>query len=113
MYRTSLAILVVLLAFAGCTFDRKITPPDDVIGQNKMINILYEIHRTDAALTTQNILKNYKGDDKDLYNHIYKEYEITRKKFDRSLNFYTKNPENLKFIYKQLEKKAQKEQKEE
>jgi hypothetical protein len=73
--------------------------PKGVLSQDKMANILVEMHKTDAALSEKSILYGRYSNKAPFYKFILKEYGITQSQFDSSLVWYTKNPQRFENVY--------------
>jgi hypothetical protein len=93
-YRLS---LLLLLIFTACQ-KKEIQIPDDLIAKDSMVGILLDIHLADAgikSLPADSAAWNTSA----YYNFIYKKHNITDSLFQKSLTFYTNNPELLEQIY--------------
>ena len=95
----------------GCIRDNKI--PKDVIQQNQMRTIMWDLMRADAYVTDF-IMKDSTCDKKTesakLYEKIFDIHATTRETFKKSLTFYQSRPDLFKVISDSLrvdEKKSQ------
>jgi len=96
--RFSLFISLIILNF-GCIQDKKI--PKDVLPQNEMRKIMWDMIRADAYVSTF-IMKDSTRDQKTesaiLYEKIFDIYSTTRETFKKSLAFYESRPDLFKAI---------------
>ena len=93
-----LSILSVLLL--ACTAP-KTEIPTDILSETEFANMLKEIHLEEAAfeLNKNNKLENAKNNLANSYQSIYKKYDIDTSSFNKSLDYYAKNPKILEEIY--------------
>jgi len=108
--RFFLFIILIISNFA-CIRDNKV--PKDVIPQNQMRKIMWDLMRADAYVTDF-IMKDSTCDKKvesiKLYEKIFSIHSTTRETFKKSLAFYQSRPDLLKVINDSLridEKKSQ------
>jgi hypothetical protein len=73
--------------------------PSGVLSQDKMANVLTEMHKTDASLAQKGLLYGRYSDKAPYYKFILKKYGITQAEFDSSLVWYTKNPIRFERVY--------------
>lgn len=72
--------------------------PDDIIPKDSMVFIMMDVHIAEAGVKTlpaDSLLINTKT----YYEFIYKKHHITEEQFQKSLRYYTYNPELLQEIY--------------
>jgi hypothetical protein len=91
------SVLIFLIACGG-----KKTP-EGIIGQEKMVNLLTDIHIVDGSmysvLQMPDSLYKY-GADK--YFTIFKKYHTDSVQFKNSFRYYADNPEKLQAMYEQI-----------
>jgi hypothetical protein len=96
--RFPLFISLIILNF-GCIQDKKI--PKDVLPQNEMRKIMWDMIRADAYVSAF-IMKDSTRDEKTesaiLYEKIFDIYSTTRETFKKSLAFYESRPDLFKAI---------------
>jgi len=103
-------IILVILLF-GCIKDNKI--PKDVIPQNEMRKIMWDLMRADAYVVDfvmKDSTCDKKAESASLYEKIFDIYSTTRETFKKSLAFYQSRPDLFKAISDSLridEKKSQ------
>lgn len=96
MKRTSLIILISVLALLSCT-------PDNIIPKNKMSDIYYDFYMADRYLhDTQN---SKLGDSVMVYIPIIESYGYTFEDYQATISYYLHKPEELTKIFKETEKK--------
>lgn len=108
--RFFLFIILTILA-SGCIQDKKI--PHDVLKQDEMRKIMWDLMRADAYVTNfimKDSTKNQKEESTILYEKIFDIHSTTREAFQKSLAFYQSRPDLFKVISDSLrsdERKAQ------
>jgi hypothetical protein len=88
------------LVLASCTgkMDKKIDAPADLIHRDSMVNIIADLMRMDAIVFFEQRKGTIiKTNDISLYLHnsIMEKYEITRKQFEDSFNYYQHDMEEF------------------
>ena len=108
--RFFLFIILIISNFA-CIRDNKI--PKDVIPQNQMRKIMWDLMRADAYVTDfvmKDSTRDKKAESAKLYEKIFEINSTTRETFKKSLSFYQSRPDLFKVISDSLradEKKSQ------
>ena len=104
-------LIILIISNFGCIRDNKV--PKDVIPQNQMRKIMWDLMRADAYVTDF-IMKDSTCDKKvesiKLYEKIFSIHSTTRETFKKSLAFYQSRPDLFKVINDSLridEKKSQ------
>ena len=98
-----------LIALLLCTWLYGCKPgiPKNIIQPDQMEKVLYDIHVVDGYSTTfpaatpdslKKIISPY-------YKGIYKKFGIDSALYNRSLNYYYKNPEVMKLMYDHITEK--------
>ena len=93
-----LFIILIILTF-GCIQDKKI--PKDVLPQNEMRKIMWDLMRADAYVSTfimKDSTKNQKAESAILYEKIFDIHSTSRETFKKSLAFYESRPDLFKAI---------------
>ena len=96
-----LSILSVLLV--ACTAPKtEITT--GILSETAFASILKEIHLAEAAfkLNKNKGIENAKNTLANSYQSIYKKYDIDTSSFNKSLDYYAKNPKILESIYSRV-----------
>ena len=108
--RFFLFIILILTNFA-CIRDNKI--PNDVIPQDQMRKIMWDLMRADAYVTDfimKDSTRDKKAESVKLYEKIFDIHSTSRETFKKSLAFYQGRPDLFKVISDSLrvdEKKSQ------
>jgi len=108
--RFFLFIILIISNFA-CIRDNKV--PKDVIPQNQMRKIMWDLMRADAYVTDfimKDSTRDKKAESAKLYEEIFDIHSTTREIFKKSLVFYQSRPDLFKSISDSLrvdEKKSQ------
>lgn len=96
--RSLLFISLIILTF-GCIQDKKI--PKDVLPQNEMRKIMWDLIRADAyvsAFVMKDSTKDQMTESAILYEKIFDIHSTTRETFKKSLAFYESRPDLFKAI---------------
>ena len=96
--RFSLFIILIILTI-GCIQDKKI--PKDILSQNEMRKIMWDLMRADAYVSNfimKDSTKNQKAESAILYEKIFDIHSTTRENFKKSLAFYESRPDLFKAI---------------
>ena len=83
----------------GCIQDKKI--PKDVLPQNEMRKIMWDLIRADAyvaAFIMKDSTKNQKAESTILYEKIFDIHSTTQEIFKKSLAFYQNRPDLFKAV---------------
>ena len=67
--------------------------PDDILSKEKMIEIVTELHVTEASIN----LNLYNADS---LKTIYSKHQVTKSQYDSSFKYYALHPKQLSEIYK-------------
>lgn len=92
-------LFYLIFFLSGCINDKKI--PNDIISQNEMKKILWDLMRADAYVSdfvTKDSSKNQKEESLYLYESIFKIHSTSREIFEKSLVFYEGRPDLFKPI---------------
>jgi hypothetical protein len=76
--------------------------PSDIISKEKMAMILADIHIAENMFPGSAQKDSAQIKIRTVYETVYKKYGITKKEFDKSLNYYLKNPDRLAEVYDQV-----------
>ena len=96
--RFSLFIILIILTI-GCIQDKKV--PKDILSQNEMRKIMWDLMRADAYVSNfimKDSTKNQKAESAILYEKIFDIHSTTRENFKKSLAFYESRPDLFKAI---------------
>jgi len=100
MNRIIIGLLTLLLLHASCKEDMSEKPPH-LISRDKMVNILVDIHMSDAAYQTRRYtnerFKIYS--ESDLYYSVLKKHQLADSVFETSLIYYSSKPKEFEKIY--------------
>lgn len=93
--------LFLLLFFLISCQDIKHTPkPDDLIPEDKMVDVLVDISLLHGARSYNKTLLEQKGVQP--YNYLWEKYRIDSTRFERSSNYYADNPRRYEKIYERV-----------
>lgn len=96
----------LVIFFLSCSPGKEKTDnsvPDEIIQPDSMVSILTEVHIAEA------ILREMKTDTKHkqktaqaFYSEIFAKHGITRKQYEKSIQFYQQQPETYQDIYEEV-----------
>lgn len=94
--------MILLSVFLISACKKKAEKPD-FINQENFINMLIDIHITDASMSENNIYRsgnNYRPSY--YYNSIYSKYNLDKQKFDSVIGYYTANLDEFETVYEKV-----------
>ncbi|WP_374163906.1 DUF4296 domain-containing protein [Arcticibacter sp. MXS-1] len=92
------ALFFLIIFFASCGANKA---PEGVIPQEKMTDVLTDIHLADGYASV-NYTDSGKAKVAALYQAVYKKYDTDSVQVRKSLEYYTKHPDVLQLIYKDI-----------
>jgi len=102
-YLFPLALLLISCGTSGADPDHSRGTTEGVIPREIMIRILVDAHLAEAAMILQ---RNEGKEDSALVKHyydgIFSKYKISREKYNVSLEYYRKNPEEFSKMYEKV-----------
>jgi hypothetical protein len=97
-----IGLFVIVLGMA-CQHANEKVKKTDIIPKENLVPILVEIHLADALLQMSVVRENYPGRDSiSNYQDILKKYGYTKERFDRTIEFYENDPEELNDLYEEV-----------
>lgn len=87
-----LVFLIFFVAIVGCR-------PKGVLSNKKMRDVLYDLHRADAAIQVAGYNYSHDQEVAAYYKNVLDKHGITQAEFDSSLVWYTDNPQIFNKIY--------------
>lgn len=91
---------VVFLA-TSCAFIKN--EDSDIMEREMFIDVLVDVHFADAIISEKGFrITNDSLRISRYYDDIMKKHNISRKQFDRTIDFYTKNSEDYKRVYDEV-----------
>ena len=95
-----LNFLILLCLLFACA-EQKENLPKDILSENEFGIVLQEIHLAEAnfELEKNKDIEKAKDELSNSYTSVYKKHNISKEKFEKTLNFYAQNPEKLEKIY--------------
>lgn len=110
-YAIRLSLIFIIVLFSACESKDSSKVPDGIIPESKMIPIIVELHIVDATISIKqfNIRTNNKRIEK-YYNYVLGKYGYDRVQFNKSVKFYSENPERFDKMYDKVIEKLTKKQ---
>lgn len=93
--------LIILTMVLSACIDRQAVLPKGYIGQEKMVEIMTDIHLVEGARSGTMFL----GDTNalpDYYARIYQKHNVTEAEFKTSFEWYATYPEEMKKVYEEV-----------
>jgi hypothetical protein len=101
-----LLLLFATLLLASCytTHDKSQVPkPDDLIVRDTLIHLLAEIELIESAIRDKQNLGHEIDDlNEAFYATVFKKYNVSREQFNRSMDYYKQNLEEMDDIYEDV-----------
>ena len=104
-------LIIVIILFSSCNSNNENKIPDGIIPESKMITIITDLHLTDATLNIKHISK--RSNNKEIakyYKSVLKKYGYSRLQFNKSIEYYSDEPEKLDEIYDKVLEELSKKQ---
>jgi uncharacterized protein DUF4296 len=89
--------LIIPMVLLSCSTDDEL--PKDIIPENEMVNVLTEIELTQALIKLKFSDKDTLVNQTQLFNEVYTEHNTSEEQFNKSLDYYSKQPKVLDSIY--------------
>jgi hypothetical protein len=101
----SILYLFLFICIASCTSNTIFKKPDDLIGEDKMVDLLTDLYLTTAAKTS----KNTNGKRNIDYTFlVYEKHGIDSAQFRRSNYYYTTKIDDYEIIYERVKNRIEK-----
>ncbi len=107
MSKKIIVLICCIFSAIGCN-NRPVEKPKNLIPQNKMVDILYDISLIEA-IKTQNIQGGFNS--KTANDYIYKKYKIDSLQLVKSNKFYISDVELYKKMFEEVKERLAKETK--
>ena len=93
-------LLLFTILIVSCSGDKKVSIPDSVLPEDKMAEVMVDIHLLEATLNINTFSRDKvsKGTIEPTTD-VLKKHSITKKQYDESFTFYTRNPQLLSEVY--------------
>ena len=96
-------LIPFLFLFLSCE-KQQVKKPESLIGKDKMIEMLTDIHIAEATLNNRrnqdSTLQN--SSSADFYYSILEKYQVADTTFEKSFIFYASNPRDFEKMYRQV-----------
>lgn len=93
-------LLIFIFGCAPSNPDDEVAIPDDILGKEKMIDILVDLQLVEGTLILKrSIGKAYLPYKEFYFNHVFEKHQVSREKFEESLDFYKDHLYLLNEIY--------------
>jgi hypothetical protein len=77
--------------------------PKDLIAEEKMIQIIADLHIIDGYMATLVYTDSTRINGKNFYATVYKSHNTTRTEYEKSLKYYSMDPVRLDSMYNRVE----------
>lgn len=95
-------LFIFCLFFFNSCKDENI--PKDLIEEQKMINIMSELHIIDGYMSSLTYTDSIRINGKNFYNTVYKNNGISKSQYENSLKYYSMDPVKLDSMYSNVQK---------
>ena len=100
MMKKGLYVLLLIL-LSGCSMR-----PWGVLSQEDMVAVLLDVHIAEAAMKVVDTSAK-RIEKQEYYNTIFEKHNITKEKFDKSLDWYARHPKLLVEVYDEVKVEAE------
>jgi hypothetical protein len=91
------SFLISIVVFISCGNNQK-KVPEDIIVANEMVEVITEIELTQALIKLK-FSNQDTVNQQQLFNEVYKDFNVSEEAFNNSLTYYSKKPKLLEEIY--------------
>lgn len=103
MKKLFLIFLSVLLFACGEKKQEVITArPDNLVAEETMVNVLMDLHLIEASLSLKMMEDHRVARDTSQFYNPYEKYNLTKKEFEESFQYYASQPQRLNAIYEEV-----------
>jgi hypothetical protein len=102
-------LFILALFFLSACKDDKL--PKGIIEEEKMIDIITELHVIDGYMSVLPYNDSIKIKAKNFYSSVYKNNGVTKYTYEKSLKYYSMDPIKLDSMYSQVLNKLDKKEK--
>ena len=96
--------IILLLLLTAC---QKNKLPEGVLDEQRMINVLADISVVDGYMSTLMYTDTLRIEGKNYYATVYKNHNISKEVFDKSLKYYSNQPVLLDSMYSKVTRKLE------
>ena len=105
MKKKGLYMVIALGVLSAC--GKKI--PDDIIQPDAMQDLLYDYHLASTMSSSLPYTESYQKDA--YFDYVFQKHHVTEAEFDSSMIWYTRHAEELATIYRNLQERLEREEK--
>lgn len=98
--RFSASIFLAFLLLVSCQDIERTPRPDDLIAEEKMVDVLVDLSLLHGARSYNKSLMQEKGIQP--YNYLWEKYKIDSTRFLKSSNYYSDHPKQYEKIFQQV-----------
>lgn len=92
-------LLFLSIVLFACSDEQAVSIPDTVLSQEKMAEVLVDIHLLEASMNVHANPMTIASTDMQVGADVFKKHAITKKQYDESFVYYSQNPKLLGEIY--------------
>jgi hypothetical protein len=100
MFKETAILLFFMLTLFSCQKQDKLPAPPDLIAEAKMAGIIVDIHLLEASYGLSGVLENGRAEDEpEGFVDVYKRHGVQKEQFEKSIKYYSSDPEKINAIY--------------
>ena len=99
--RNKVLYVLLLILLSGCGMR-----PWGILSHDEMVVVLLDVHVAEAAMKIVDS-RAKRIEKQEYYNQVFVKHNITKKQFDKSLDWYARHPKLLVAIYDDVKKEAE------
>ena len=96
-------LLLGIIILSSCSREKE-EVPSNIMPQKKMIEVLSDVHYTEATIQLRNL--NYSDSTRKIaygyYKEVFQKHQITPEQFKESFEWYKSHPEVMNDMYKEI-----------
>jgi hypothetical protein len=104
MKQVKYLIICFCFIIISCSQNEKVDK--DILNKDSLINVIVDMHLGDAILMEPSVAtKQITINKPEYYSAILKKHSVTKENFQKSIDFYSQNPEEYETIYETVVEK--------
>lgn len=98
---------LLLISFFLLTSCRRHVPPQGILDEKQMVNVLADLSVIDGYMSTLLYTDSLRMQGKNYYSTVYKNHNTSKAVFDKSMRYYSTKPALLDSMYSEVNRKLE------
>lgn len=104
-------IILILFGIISCTKGQYVPPGERILSEETMMNILIDFHVAEAGVQEGRIKSDTTTKHISIYyDHIYKLYDVKKKDFEKTFQYYISHPNEFDALYEKINEQMKREE---